>query len=53
MSVSDNFLQRVLRDAKIDKSSVHDIVLVGGSTRIPKIQKVGHIYDFEMRVELD
>ena len=25
------------RDAKMDKSSVHDIVLVGGSTRIPKV----------------
>merc|ERR1712080_585190 len=28
------------RDAKMDKSSVHDIVLVGGSTRIPKVQKL-------------
>ncbi|MBO1765128.1 Hsp70 family protein, partial [Escherichia coli] len=28
------------RDAKIDKSSVHEIVLVGGSTRIPKVQKM-------------
>jgi heat shock protein 1/8 len=33
-------VERVLRDAKLDKSSVHDIVLVGGSTRIPKIQKL-------------
>ena len=33
-------VERVLRDAKIDKPSVHDIVLVGGSTRIPKIQKL-------------
>merc|ERR1712210_294989 len=29
-----------MRDAKMDKSSVHDIVLVGGSTRIPKVQKL-------------
>merc|ERR1712062_77515 len=29
-----------LRDAKMDKSSIDDIVLVGGSTRIPKIQKL-------------
>jgi L1 cell adhesion molecule like protein len=28
----------VLRDAKMDKSSVHEVVLVGGSTRIPKVQ---------------
>jgi len=32
-------VDRVLADAKIDKSQVHDIVLVGGSTRIPKVQK--------------
>merc|ERR1712107_911319 len=28
------------RDAKMDKSSINDIVLVGGSTRIPKVQKL-------------
>ncbi|TIA56927.1 heat shock 70 kDa protein [Aureobasidium pullulans] len=33
-------VERTLRDAKIDKSSVNEIVLVGGSTRIPKIQKM-------------
>jgi L1 cell adhesion molecule like protein len=33
-------VEKVLRDSKIDKGSVHDIVLVGGSTRIPKIQKL-------------
>ena len=33
-------VEKVLRDAKIDKGSVHDIVLVGGSTRIPKVQKM-------------
>lgn len=33
-------VERVLRDAKIDKSTVHEIVLVGGSTRIPRIQKL-------------
>ena len=27
-----------LQDAKMDKGSVHDIVLVGGSTRIPRVQ---------------
>ena len=34
-----NPVEKVLRDAKCDKSSVHEVVLVGGSTRIPKIQK--------------
>jgi len=33
-------VEKVLRDAKIDKSQVHEIVLVGGSTRIPKIQRM-------------
>jgi L1 cell adhesion molecule like protein len=33
-------VERVLRDSKIDKASVHDIVLVGGSTRIPKVQSL-------------
>jgi heat shock protein 1/8 len=33
-------VEKVLRDAKMDKSNVHDVVLVGGSTRIPKVQKL-------------
>ncbi|KAF8947496.1 70-kilodalton heat shock protein [Haplosporangium gracile] len=33
-------IERVLSDAKINKESVDEIVLVGGSTRIPKIQKM-------------
>ncbi|KAJ0257126.1 Heat shock 70 kDa protein 5 [Hirschfeldia incana] len=33
-------VEKVLRDAKIDKSRVHEVVLVGGSTRIPKIQQL-------------
>jgi len=33
-------VEKVLRDSKIDKSNVHEIVLVGGSTRIPKVQKL-------------
>ncbi|KAI3658503.1 hypothetical protein MP638_001929 [Amoeboaphelidium occidentale] len=33
-------VEKVLRDSKIDKSSVNEIVLVGGSTRIPKVQKL-------------
>ncbi|KAI8425978.1 hypothetical protein MSG28_004966 [Choristoneura fumiferana] len=31
-------VEQALRDAKLDKGQVHDVVLVGGSTRIPKIQ---------------
>ncbi|GBM50316.1 Heat shock protein 70 B2 [Araneus ventricosus] len=33
-------VERALSDAKLDKSRIHDVVLVGGSTRIPKIQKL-------------
>lgn len=33
-------VDQVLRDAKMDKKSVHEIVLVGGSTRIPKIKQL-------------
>jgi len=31
-------VEKVLSDAKLSKSQVHEIVLVGGSTRIPKVQ---------------
>jgi L1 cell adhesion molecule like protein len=33
-------VEKVLRDAKMDKATVHDVVLVGGSTRIPKVQQL-------------
>jgi len=33
-------VEKSLRDAKMEKSSVHEVVLVGGSTRIPRIQKL-------------
>ena len=37
-------VQRVLEDGKLKKSDVDEIVLVGGSTRIPKVQQL--IRDF-------
>ena len=33
-------VEKALRDAKMSKADIHDVVLVGGSTRIPKIQKL-------------
>lgn len=39
-------VEKCLRDAKMDKSGVHDVVLVGGSTRIPKVQQL--LQDFSM-----
>ena len=42
---------KALRDAKFDIGQIHDIVLVGGSTRIPKIQKL--LQDFFNGKELN
>ncbi|KAF1332377.1 Hsp70-like protein, partial [Globisporangium splendens] len=33
-------VEKVLRDSKLSKSQVHEVVLVGGSTRIPKVQQL-------------
>ncbi|XP_046805813.1 heat shock protein 68 [Lucilia cuprina] len=33
-------VEKALNDAKMDKNQIHDIVLVGGSTRIPKVQNL-------------
>ncbi|MCI36804.1 heat-shock protein, partial [Trifolium medium] len=39
-------VESCLTDAKMDKSSVHDVVLVGGSSRIPKVQQLlGEIFN--------
>jgi len=44
-------VEKSLRDAKMDKSDINEIVLVGGSTRIPKIQKL--LQDFFSGKELN
>lgn len=33
-------VEQVLRDAKMSKEKIHDVVLVGGSTRIPRVQQL-------------
>lgn len=33
-------VEKAMKDAKMEKTSLHEVVLVGGSTRIPKIQKL-------------
>ncbi|RWR98685.1 heat shock 70 kDa protein-like protein, partial [Dinothrombium tinctorium] len=43
--------EKALRDAKLDKSRIHEVVLVGGSTRIPKVQKL--LQDFLNGKELN
>jgi L1 cell adhesion molecule like protein len=44
-------VEKSLRDAKLDKAQIHDVVLVGGSTRIPKVQKL--LQDFFNGKELN
>lgn len=44
-------VEKAIRDAKMDKGTIHDIVLVGGSTRIPKVQKL--LQDFFNGKELN
>lgn len=44
-------VSKALRDAKMDKGQINDIVLVGGSTRIPKVQKL--LQDFFNGKELN
>ncbi|XP_077482989.1 heat shock 70 kDa protein 1A-like [Amblyomma americanum] len=44
-------LERCLTDAKVAKTDIHDVVMVGGSTRIPKIQKL--LQDFFNGKELN
>ena len=33
-------VEQVLRDSKISKANIHEIVMVGGTTRIPKLQSM-------------
>ncbi|XP_010677329.1 heat shock cognate 70 kDa protein [Beta vulgaris subsp. vulgaris] len=35
-----DYVEKCLSDAKMKKEDVHDVVLVGGSTRIPKVQEL-------------
>uniref|UniRef100_A0A2I3TL81 HSPA8 n=1 Tax=Pan troglodytes TaxID=9598 RepID=A0A2I3TL81_PANTR len=44
-------IEKALQDAKLDKSKIHDIVLFGCSTHIPKIQKL--LQDFINGKELN
>lgn len=44
-------VEKAMRDAKLDKGQIDEIVLVGGSTRIPKIQKL--LQDFFNGKELN
>ncbi len=46
--------RRALRDANIDKNQVHDVVMVGGSTRVPLVrEKVGEFFGKPPLVDID
>jgi molecular chaperone HscA len=46
--------RRVLRDAGISLDDVHDIVMVGGSTRVPKVRAmVGEFFGRQPLVDID
>ena len=44
-------IEKALRDAKLEKEKIHELVLVGGSSRIPKIRKL--LQDFFNGKELN
>ena len=33
-------MEKALKDAQLSKSEVHEVIMVGGSTRIPRVQKI-------------
>ncbi len=47
-------MRKVLRDAKVDKSDVNGVVMVGGSTRMPQVREaVGEFFEREPLVDLN
>ena len=46
--------RRALRDARIDKDEVENVVMVGGSTRVPRVlERVGEFFDCKPLTDLD
>ncbi|GAA0412464.1 Fe-S protein assembly chaperone HscA [Cocleimonas flava] len=46
--------RRALRDSSLDKDQVHDVVMVGGSTRMPVVrEKVGEFFGQPPLVDID
>jgi molecular chaperone HscA len=46
--------RRALRDAGVSREEIHDVVMVGGSTRVPRVrEKVTDFFGAELRVDID
>ena len=46
--------RRALRDAKIDREEIDNVVMVGGSTRVPRVlERVGEFFDCKPLTDLD
>ena len=46
--------RRAVRDAEVEKSTIVDVVMVGGSTRVPYVrQRVGEFFDKPPLVDID
>ncbi len=46
--------RRVLRDAKLEKTEITNVVMVGGSTRVPLVvEQVGKFFEREPLIDLD
>jgi len=46
--------RRVLRDARVDISKIADVVMVGGSTRTPRVrERVAEFFQCEVHTEID
>jgi molecular chaperone HscA len=47
-------VKRVLRDARVDRTEVHGVVMVGGSTRMPAVRaEVGRLFGRDPLVDLN
>lgn len=43
-------VEKALKDSKLNTREIHDVVMVGGSTRIPKVQRLVQVIDRESHV---